>query len=254
MPNRAVDAAKRLLNEFGIRDVKDLDLEILAADRRVLVKEEPISGAEGRLVYRDGHGTITVNQNIPHIEKKRFVIGHEIGHVELHLDTSNIAICDENALHDYKKQSQESWANEFAAELLMPTFLFEAACAEEALCMDLIRHLAKTFRTSITATAIRYTRIGPTPAAVIYTRGGYVRWFWPSDRFPCKFVQTGVPPPDGSLAVTCMHSGQDPTAPRVLAPGTWFTSRVRRDQYFYEDCIVSARYDAVLSLCWECIL
>ena len=56
------------------------------------------------------------------------------------------------------------------------------------------------------------------------------------------------------MARRCMHSGQEPQAPQVLSPGTWFSSRVRRDQYFYEDCAVSTRYNTVLSLCWECIL
>ena len=115
-----VRAAQRLLEEFHIRDVKDIDLRLLAAKRRVLIEEKPIQGAEGRLVYGDGRGTIIVNQQIREPTKKRFVIAHEIGHVELghvelHRSANHITICDESALRDYRKhRPRETAANEFA--------------------------------------------------------------------------------------------------------------------------------------------
>jgi Zn-dependent peptidase ImmA (M78 family) len=51
----------------------------------------------------------------------------------LHADKAASFTDDDSTLEDYKKGPQEKQANDFAAELLMPEDLFNAACYQKKL-------------------------------------------------------------------------------------------------------------------------
>jgi len=224
----------------------------MAANRRVLIQQKPIGNAEGRLIYRNGRGTIVVNSTIRSVEKRRFVIAHELGHLEMHRHVDNVAICDEDALREYSENmSQETQANEFAGELLMPQDFFLALCNDTPPGVELLKNLSTEFRTSLESTAIRYIRIGPVPAGLIYIHSGFVRWFWPGPKFPYKYIELGSKPPTRSIAAQCIKSeGREPHS-GVVTSRTWFGETAREDQYFHEDVHVSTTYDRVLSILWE---
>jgi Zn-dependent peptidase ImmA (M78 family) len=252
---RPVRAARLLLRGFGVQNSSDIDLSLMAADRRVLIREKHIQGAEGRLVYRKGRGTITINASIKSPQKRRFVLAHELGHVELHRNDDNVAICDEEALREYrKKHSREMQANEFAGELLMPEQFFAAACGKEPPSIEKLQALATKFQVSLTAAAIRYLRVGPVPSALVFTQQGIVRWFWPSAKFPYHYVESGVEPSATSIAAKTIQEGECPDKPGVVTAPTWFGKGARRDQYFNEAVHFSERYDRVLSVLWEYVI
>lgn len=62
---------------------------------------------------------------ISDIQRKNFAIAHELGHLFLHMGfKTNIKVWDNQVLNQYRRFSmleQEIQANEFAANLLMPT-------------------------------------------------------------------------------------------------------------------------------------
>ena len=244
-----VKAAQALLDKFQVRDAQDINLRLMAADRRVLIQEKPISNAEGRLVYRNGRGTIIVNSSIRSAEKTRFVIAHELGHVEMHRDADNVAICDESALREYNEHNgRETQANEFAGELLLPQELFLAACSGAPPKIELLKYIATEFRASLESTAIRYVRIGQIPSALVYIQGGFVRWFWPSNEFPYKYVEPGSRPPAKSKAAQCIKGKCEQG---VVTAKTWFGETAKPDQYFHEAVHFAPSYDRVLSILWE---
>lgn len=251
-PSRPVRAARSILDRFGIRDPEDIDLELIAGERRTLIEQKPMEMAEGRLVYRDGRGTIAVNRNIALPTKRRFVIAHEIGHIELHPGTENVAVCDEEALSDYReKQPRETEANEFAGELLMPRSMFEGICDGEPPHAELLETLATTFRTSLTASAIRYARTGPYASAVILTKDGLVRWFWPGADFPYQYLEYNVAPPSQSGTGKVLRTGESLDEPEVITAPTWFGSKAQPDQYFNESTHYSEKYNQIISVLWE---
>jgi Zn-dependent peptidase ImmA (M78 family) len=70
----------------------------------------------------------------------------------------------------WSKPSEETEANFFAAELLMPEFLFKPCCRG----IPSIRHissLAERFRTSTLATAFQYWEYTSEPVALVLSEG-----------------------------------------------------------------------------------
>lgn len=253
-PSRPVKAARSILDDFGFQSPQEINLQMIAGDRRALIESKPMQMAEGRLAYRNGRGTISIAEDISLLQKERFVIAHEIGHIELHQDSEIRPICDEDAINEYRedKQPLEAAANEFAGELLMPEEMFVDACNGSPPRLELLDGLASTFRTSLTSSAIRYATIGPRPAAVVLVRGGNVQWFWPNPHFPHKYIDYyNEPPPRESGAGKILSRGEALEDVAVVKARTWFGDKAPRDQYFYESTHYSEQYGRILCTLWE---
>jgi hypothetical protein len=210
--------------------------------------------AEGRLAYRSGRGTISIAEDISLHSKERFVIAHEIGHIELHQETKTRPICDEDALNEHKEDSQplEAEANEFAGELLMPRDMFVNACDGSPPQLEFLKEIASKFQTSLTSSAIRYARIGPQPAAVVLVKDGDVQWYWPSPRFPHNYIEYyNEPPHPKSGAGKILNRGEALEETKVVKARTWFGDHAPRDQYFHESTHYSERYNRILCVLWE---
>jgi hypothetical protein len=79
----------------------------------------------------------------------------------------------------------ERRANRFAADLLLPTFLFRPAARLKPVTFDTVRALADTFTTSLTATAIRLVEEGGLPSILICSDDAGSRlWFTRSSIVP----------------------------------------------------------------------
>ena len=64
------------------------------------------------------------------VGRRRFGIGHELGHWELHLDLSQGWLCSSHNIHAYRGSAAEIEANVFAAALLMPLEMLGCQTAE----------------------------------------------------------------------------------------------------------------------------
>ncbi len=163
--SRAVSKAKELLGRVG----SDVPVDVEAAAKAygvTVVQQDLEDSVSGMLVIKDDHGVIGVNQN-HHPNRRRFTIGHELGHYVLHrknakvfVDASPVFFRD--IASSDGMQSQEIAANAFAAELLMP----EAAVREYVgnQLVDVyddatIRRLAARFGVSVQAMTIRLIRL-----------------------------------------------------------------------------------------------
>ncbi|WP_319266084.1 ImmA/IrrE family metallo-endopeptidase [uncultured Draconibacterium sp.] len=88
---------------------------------------------------------ITVNSNRIYHGKKRFVIAHELVHFEMHRHLVPIHHDTDATPEYFKNGHQETDANEFISELLMPKLLFEKECSVKKFSPDLLRYLADRF-------------------------------------------------------------------------------------------------------------
>lgn len=88
----------------------------LAEHLGVVVHQVPDPGWSGALTVHDDHAVIWVNMG-ESLERRRFTVAHELGHLMLH-DTHK-------AFRDvtYNGSEQESEANRYAADLLMPMWM-----------------------------------------------------------------------------------------------------------------------------------
>ena len=108
---------------------------------------------------------------------QNFSVAHEPGHRFLPGQV-DAALADSDIHESHAGLASgdryEMEADHFAAALLMPRELFTSALRRAGDGLPAIEQLAEHCRTSLTATAIRYTRCTLDPAAIVLSTGGRV--------------------------------------------------------------------------------
>jgi hypothetical protein len=143
-----------------VRDVEDMST---APGAPPLVGGQALSG-----LLLPARGEIWVNAEEARLwpPRRRFTIGHELGHWVMHRNGQQALFCrrasvDEQAMPPVRDIEQE--ASAFAAALLMPQWLF---VREHARCHGNVADLCRTFGTSMAATERRLAALfGRQPAA-----------------------------------------------------------------------------------------
>jgi len=244
--------AREILASLRIAHPSEIEMDEIAWVRGALVREAPLEGAEGRLVRRGDRGIIAVKASIREPGKKRFVIAHELGHFELHSETNQLALCtDKDLLYWYRRvRPEENDANEFAAELLMPDTLFSPRCGAGQPSLDLVEALAEDFRTTLTATALRYMEFCSHRCAIAISEDGAIKWYRAADDFGYR-LEVGAKLHPNSHAIDFFNGKQIPQAIRPVLASAWITGeKLNPDAIVKEHSKALARYNAVLTLLW----
>ena len=168
--------AKELLDELGITEPEEIDLEAIAQHVGATVIRERLQGSEARIVGVDDRAVITVNQDsLP--TRQRFSIGHELGHWMYDRGQIDMSCSTDKQERFYTGTDKESLANAFATELLLPSSMFTPRLAKRPPKLEIFKELANTFRASFTATARRTVDLGAHPAMVICSSQSKRVWF-----------------------------------------------------------------------------
>lgn len=252
-------AAVNLMEECGIDDPTEIPLELIVEGRGATIRSAPLSGSDGRIVFGETSALITINDAIPYEGKRRFTIAHELGHYELHRNAFQHHHDTDASLEFYFKEgNQETEANQFASELLMPEKLFKGACAGQRFGPEILRSLADRFQTSITSVAYKFFGIGNHPICLVYSRNGVVEYRkWPPN-YP-HFLRDlrRLPPPEYSVAREFFDDGiryRPHEGRQRVWKSEWFElGRYESDDdsEFYEYCIITPQHNTVLSIIWE---
>lgn len=166
--------AKKLIDDYGIDDSSILveHLEDLCFEIKAPVQYQKLDGAEARIVASDGHAIITVNSDEKMIERRRFSIGHELGHFLLHCKNAAEFNCSRKDMNEwFAKQeavNQEVEANEFSIELLIPETLAKPVITRDKPSIEMIEGLAEKFLMSRSASALRYVELTDEAVAVVF--------------------------------------------------------------------------------------
>jgi Zn-dependent peptidase ImmA (M78 family) len=250
--------AKQILAEYGITDITTINLEDLVYARNAIIIEADGLNADGRTIFGDKYALIKINKSIEYSGKKRFTIAHELGHVELHKDIQPLFIDNDNTLEYFKKGHQETEANEFASELLMPEIQFKKECEGKKFSPDLLRVLSEKFKTSITSVAYKYFEHGSHPICLVYSYNNKVIYRkWPEE-YPHFLIDfKDLPPPEGSVANEFFKENKiysKEQSKQSIWKSTWFDMKHwenDQDYKFYEYCIITPKYKTVLSVIWQ---
>lgn len=168
---------EELLRSALVDGPDDIDLEVIAFDAGLQVRDRELTGCEATLIgYRD-KGIITVTTGISP-ERRRFSIAHEIGHWEQHRGQSFACRIEERAL-DKVAKGKEREADDYASSLMMPTGLFREAirASRAGVSLAIISELAAMFRCSFPAAAIRYVELSGEPVVLVFNGAGTGRWW-----------------------------------------------------------------------------
>lgn len=258
--SKALHAVQQIYEECGITDPCQLPIETIIKSKNIIIKEDPISGAEGWILMNKNSGVITLNSNIQLAAKRRFILAHELGHFELHRHLGR-GYCDtdETLNHWYHSSTiEEIEANDFAAEFLMPTNLFNKECQGKMFNHKVIDHLANRFQVSKTAAILKFLKKGNGnfPIFVVCCQNNRMKWFKKSDDWRhYSLFQKGLPPPSGTVASEVFERGMsffgdDKT--QQIWKSDWFTLKNNEPETpFYEYCLYVPSLNYMLSVIWE---
>jgi len=259
--SKAIAAVERMYKECGISDPLQLPIEVIIMSKNIIIKEEEIEGAEGRILMKDNAGIITINSAIELPAKKRFILAHELGHFVLHKDHKNgFSDNDETLNHSYQTnfQIEEIEANEFAAEFLMPTDLLYNECKGKVFNHKVIEHIADRFQVSKTAAILKFVKKnnGNHPVFVVCCQDNKMKWFKKSDDWLYySLFSRGLPPPSGTVAYEVFEKGisyYGDEGTQQIWKSDWFKMRDdERDTRFYEYCLYVQTLNYMISVIWE---
>lgn len=249
-------AAKKLINDLGLVDMAALDISDLIIYYNGMVKEVDLKNCDGRLVMKQGRSIVSIDSKIEFPQRKRYILAHELGHILLHADLDASFTDDDTTLEGYRRGFQEKEANDFAAELLMPEALFKDSCYKKKFSPDLIRELAEKFNTSLTSIVYRFVDLGNHPIAAFYNKNGKACYWKKSDDMRYRIPDRNkLDVPSDSVAneffvYNRIYSRKD--AVQEITKTTWFElGKYDKDSPMLEFCIVTPRYNSVLSVVWE---
>lgn len=252
--------ANKLLDELNIAQPDDLhQLRQIVFARGAIYREQPISGAEARLLTGIDKPVITVSSS-PTVnpQRRRFSIAHELGHLEMHRESAFLISCAKDDIQ-YKpnnaKINIEQEANQFASSFLMPKRFVQKPFSEKEPSFEIISEWAKKLDTSLTATAIRFTQLSIEPVAIVFSLDGIIQYFNASPAFSDLGVFLDVKKPVGASSIAKkLFSGLSPKKQwHEVRAIDWF--RENRDSFDKKDLIKEwsikmNTFNAVLSLLW----
>lgn len=248
-------AALQIIEKLEIKDPSEIKVTLIAEHRGATVVESYLTSSEGRMVRRGNKGKITVPTNETNVGRKRFSIGHELGHFELHPHLTNFVACTKSDMTDWKGyKKRETEANIFSAELLMPEPLFAPRIVRKTPNMKLIQKLANEFRTSLTATAFRYIQLTKEPCALIYSVNGKIDWFSKNKKdFKFFLKKPGTPVDEDSYTFDAFNGKGDNLNGSLVPATAWVDSEhpMYDDMEFKESTMFLEYYNATITLLWE---
>jgi hypothetical protein len=173
-------AASRVIREQG---VLTLPVDPIAIARslgiQVVAKPASAQGVSGMLIRHGNDFVIAYATHIDSLGFQNFSVAHELGHyfLEGHVD----AVIGTDGVHQShagfsSDDRYEVEADHFAAALLMPDELFPAAASRAGDGLAAIESLSALCVTSLTATAIRYTKCTDDVVAVVVSAGKRINY------------------------------------------------------------------------------
>ena len=215
-----LSSAERLLQELGITEPDEIDLEAIAFHVNANVRYRRLDGCEARIIGTDNKAIITVNANSSP-RRKRFSIAHELGHWHHH--RGKCLACRVEEYRPRDALSPERLADSYAADLLMPYYLFRPLARQQGkLTFKAIAALADLFNTSRVATAIRLVESDCSPALLVCHGPNGRKWFTRSPSVPQRwFPQQNLDADSFAFGIQFGGRPDDPI-PRKIGADAWF--------------------------------
>lgn len=249
---RAPAYANALLEELRIEG--SADVYVVAQKLNLDITSVDAANFDGALVRAKNApvGSIAVRNSIREKGRRNFTIAHEIGHFVLPGHDQAGLICtdaDVGAWGDDAKNLERE-ADEFAAELLMPSTFALSIIRTGPPSLRLVEDLSNACSSSLSSAAWRFCDLTSERCAVIWSTDRTVCWSRRSEDF--RFgLKNHVPVPQGSFAFDCFNSHQVPDNPQPVSARLWIDSwNVEEDGRIWEQSRILPFYRSVLTLLW----
>lgn len=242
--------ARNILHELMVEEPSEIDLaSVVGFVGDLTVEEGGLDGAEGRILWGQKGAAIRIKAGLwP--GRKRFTLAHEIGHFLLHKHNPQGRFDTGHHFAIWNEAGEEAEANVFAAELLMPDYLFQPRLKRQAPSFGNLDQLAEDFAASRLSTALQYVHYCHEQVALVFSRGGQIVWSKPARDFPWSIRRGDLSKDSGAGALAVGN----PNETGKMAPTpvyAWLTDFERdRGHDIMEESRVVSSYDGILSLLW----
>lgn len=218
-------AADALLQELGVSEPGEIDLEAIAFHVNARVRQRKLAGCDACIVGHLNEAIITVNRECS-LQRRRFSIAHELGHWHHHRGQRLACRADDITRDD---NSFEREANNYAADLLMPWYLFKPiAKSIKRADFQEIKALAKLFSTSTTATAIRLLESAVFPVVLVCHRHDGRKWFKRAPTVPSTWFPKNQLDADSYALDVQFGDGSENVKFRKIKGSAWFDQSAAR--------------------------
>lgn len=221
----ALRPAERILLGLGIQSPQHIDLEAIAWSLGAAVNYRPMEKCEATIVGSTRRAIITVNSKAMPV-RRRFSIGHEIGHWHHHrgqllfCGTSDIGNPAHNA-HNLEKQ-----ADRFASDLILPGYMFGPRIGKmKRPTLAAIREIADEFQVSATATLLKLVEFNQFPVLAVCHNMERRRYFHRAQMIPEWWFPRGELDHE-SFAFEMLFGGTPESSyPQKIGADAWFDFR-----------------------------
>ncbi len=239
---------EKLLRELGISAPEEIDIEAVAEYCQATIIPQKLKGSTARIIGFGDRAFIAVDSE-SHPSRQRFSAAHELGHWMLDRGKMASFVCSEkNFLKDWAGDNPERRANRFAADLLLPKFMFEPLVKNKEITFQTVRELCAKFQTSLTATAIRLAECGSFPAIVACHNKQNRLWQFRGSDVPFV-IQLRDAPGAYTNAFDLLHGKISTSKPESVQASDWITHPKSKYYSIHEDSVKISE-DLVLSLLW----
>ena len=248
------DIEKLYLNELAITHPSEIDIEAIAYYKGATVKRRPLKGCEARIIGHGERAIISVS-SASSPERYRFSIGHELGHWFKHRGTVGNLCKKKDILANRSSlnksvRGKEKVANEYASELLMPSYLFSKHIKNSTISFDVILSIKEAFHVSLTAAAIRYVNFCDF-AVILCCYGEQGRkWFHKSKYVPDYFYPVRAIN-KSSPGYKCALSARDGYMAHEVDADVWIDNRGAEDYEVMEVVWPIRRNEFMVFIWWK---
>lgn len=230
------ERAEARIEELGISDPRDIDVDALAYDARMLVEYKPLDGCEAMLVGVGDRAIATIRPSGVR-GRERFSIGHELGHWEMHRGKSFACRADDPDRNLSSDKPREKEADEYSAHLLMPTVFFGSDIKRLGRPgFKELEGLSVDYETSLLATTIRLADIDTLPVVVACYSAQGLKWSKPAKHVPRRWwLRTHLD--EDSFAHALLRGGTRVTSARKQPGEVWFENDDAENCELTEECI-----------------
>lgn len=167
----------QILNDLGITAPDQIDLVRIALSLGVKIKDRRLDGCEARIVGEGNRAIISIDDRVSS-RRRRFSIGHELGHWMCH--RGQCLACPKESIGQGPSTSNaaEKIADRFAAQLLMPSAMIKnISKRNNGISLHTINDVVESFDVSRSAAALRIVEMDLEPCILLrHSKRGSLPW------------------------------------------------------------------------------
>jgi hypothetical protein len=230
------ELAESIIDGFGIRDLRDIDVEAISIDAGMRVRYRNLDGCSATLLGVGDRAVATISPS-GNSGRDRFSVGHELGHWSMHRGQSFYCRAENFGYYDKADRLKEKQADEFSSRLLMPTSLLRPKLGKvRVLSLNALRALASDFSTSDVAMAFRVTLLDDFPVILCCYSSAGREWYLSAPMVPSRWKPKDKLDSD-SFAYDFIGRGASAANFGKQSAETWFDNADAANYELTEECI-----------------